>query len=218
MKYGYARVSTLDQDTALQLTALRSAGCKTIYEEKRSATKNRPELQALLSNICRGDELVIYKLDRLARSLRDLLNIVERLEQRGATLRSLTEPINHDTAAGRMMLQLLGVFAEFERNLIRERTMAGQLEALRNGRLIGRPSRIPLHHQREIICLRDAGKSVSEIARVYGVSANTVYRLYNEATGRKPRQWGELRTLFYRDKIPQFPKGCYQNYTELPEI
>ena len=151
MKYGYARVSTIDQDTSLQLSALKAAACDRIIQERRSAVKQRPALQALLHEIGPGDQLVIYKLDRLARSLNHLLQILEHLRGRGAQLRSLTEPIDCGTAAGRMFLQVLGAVAEFERSLIRERCMAGQLEALKRGRQIGRPSRIPLQDRSEIV-------------------------------------------------------------------
>ena len=138
MKYGYARVSTLEQDTAMQLTALRRAGCSVVFEEKISAAKKRPRLDELLGLIGRGDVLVVYKLDRLARSLMHLLSIIDHLQQRGAKLKSLTEPVDADTAAGRMFLQVLGSVAEFERSLIRERCIAGQIEAMRRGKMLGR--------------------------------------------------------------------------------
>lgn len=197
MRYGYARVSTIEQDHALQLAALKAAQCAHIVQEKRSGVKQRPELEQLLSKLKQGDELVIYKLDRLARSLKDLLSIVERLQAKGAHLRSLTEPLNHDTPAGRMMLQMLGVFAEFERSIIRERCMAGQLEALRQGRRIGRPSRIPLKEQSEIVELIAAGMPHRVVADAYGISASRALAIYHEAIGRKRRNWGVLRTLYY---------------------
>lgn len=197
MRYGYARVSTIEQDHALQLAALKAARCAQIVQEKRSGVKQRPELEQLLSKLELGDELVIYKLDRLARSLKDLLSIVERLQAKGAHLRSLTEPLNHDTPAGRMMLQMLGVFAEFERSIIRERCMAGQLEALKQGRPIGRPSRIPLQDQSEIVEIIAAGIPHRAVAQAYGISASRAMSLYLEATGRKRRNWGALRTLYY---------------------
>ena len=157
MRYGYARVSTIDQDTALQDSALASARCKEIVREKRSGVKKRPELEALLKRLGSGDELVVYKLDRLARSLRDLIRIVEHVESVGATLKSLTEPIDVGTPMGRMVLQILGVVAEFERSLIRERCMAGQLEAFRRGKQIGRPMKLPLDEQNEVIQLVGCG-------------------------------------------------------------
>ena len=140
MKYGYARVSTIDQDTALQESALASARCNQIIREKRSGAKHRPELEALLLSLKSADVLVAYKIDRLARSLCDLIRICENVEKVGAKLISLTEPVDMGTPMGRMVLGVLGVIAEFERSLIRERCMAGQLEAVRRGKLIGRPS------------------------------------------------------------------------------
>jgi len=197
MKYGYARVSTIDQDTSLQLSALKAAACDRIIQERRSAVKQRPALQALLHEIGPGDQLVIYKLDRLARSLNHLLQILEYLRGRGAQLRSLTEPIDCGTAAGRMFLQVLGAVAEFERSLIRERCMAGQLEALKRGRQIGRPSRIPLQDRSEIVELIAAGVPHRVVADAYGISASRALALYHEATGRKRRNWGQVRTLYY---------------------
>lgn len=210
MKYGYARVSTIDQDTALQLSALRKAGCRRIYQEKRSAVKDRPELDALLTIIGAGDELVIYKLDRLARSLKDLLRIVETLTLKGAHLRSLTEPLNHDTAAGKMMLQMLGVFAEFERNIIRERTMAGQLEAVRQGKNIGRPSKLTPQEQSEVIQLYESGIPVGEIGRAYGINGTRVRTLWLEATGQLARPFGVVKQLHMRNINPTLHRGKLQ--------
>ena len=136
---GYARVSTQDQDTALQIQALRSVGCTEIFEEKASGAKfDRKALWQCLDSLKTGDQFVFYKLDRVARSLSDLLKILERVERAGASIRSLTEPINTSTAAGRLMLQILGAMAEFERTLIRERCMAGQREAMARGVHCGR--------------------------------------------------------------------------------
>ena len=203
MRYGYARVSTVEQDHALQLSALKAAQCVQIVQEKRSGAKQRPELEQLLLRLGKGDELVIYKLDRLARSLKDLLSIVERLQAKGAHLRSLTEPLNYDTPAGRMMLQMLGVFAEFERAIIRERCMAGQLEALKRGKWIGRPSRIPLQDQNEIIELIAAGIPHRAVAEAYGISSSRALTLYHEAIGRRSRNWGVLRTLYINNINPK---------------
>ena len=202
MKYGYARVSTIEQNTSLQITALKNAGCERVIQEHRSAVKQRPELEKLLGELVKGDVLIVYKLDRLARSLKNLIEIVENLNSRGVVLQSLTEPINPRTAAGRMFMQVLGAVAEFERSLIRERTMAGQLEALKRGRLIGRPSRIPWEDQREIIELIGAGWPHRSVAAAYGVSPSRALALYHEATGRKRRDWGVLRTLYYDNIVP----------------
>lgn len=202
MRYGYARVSTVDQDTALQDSALAAALCDHIVREKRSAVKKRPELEALLKRMQPGDTLIVYKLDRLARSLRDLIRIAEYVQGIGAKLISVTEPIDVGTPMGRMVLQILGVVAEFERSLIRERCMAGQMEAVKRGKLIGRPHRIPLEDQNEVIQLIGCGISTREIARAYGISESTARRLHDEATGRKERNFGLVRQSLYGYKKP----------------
>lgn len=202
MRYGYARVSTVDQDTSLQDSALASAKCEVIVKEKRSGVKKRPELEDLLKRLGPGDELIVYKLDRLARSLRDLIRIAETVEDAGATLKSLTEPIDVGSPMGKMVFQILGVVAEFERSLIRERCMAGQLEALKRGKLISRPSRFPLDLQNEVIQLYGCGIPTTAIAEAYGITTNTVRRWHGEATGRISRRYGEIRRLHYGDKKP----------------
>src|ERR1035438_4730260 len=119
MQIGYARVSTDDQDTAVQVAALKSAGCERIYKEKAPGGRwDRPELHRLLDQLRKGDVLVVWKLDRLSRSLRDVLTIMERLVEAGAGFRSLTEAIDTTTPAGRMMMQMVGAFAEFERAML----------------------------------------------------------------------------------------------------
>jgi DNA invertase Pin-like site-specific DNA recombinase len=124
---GYARVSKAEgQELAPQLNALEAAGCRLVYEEKASGGRwDRPELRRLLTRLRRGDVLVVWKLDRLSRSLKDLLLILERLETAGAGFRSLTEAIDTTAPAGRMMMQMLGAFAEYERAMVKERTQAG---------------------------------------------------------------------------------------------
>ena len=136
MLIGYARVSTNDQETAAQVTALKAAGCERIYREKASGGRwDRPELHRLLDQLRKGDVLVGWKLDRLSRSLRDVLTIMERLGEGKAGFRSLTEAIDTTTPAGRMMMQMVGAFAEFERAMLRERTKAGLDSARREGRI-----------------------------------------------------------------------------------
>ena len=126
MRFGYARVSTDDQDTASQVAALKAAKCEQIFREKASGGRwDRPELHRLLDRLRQGDVLVVWKLDRLSRSLRDVLMIMERLGELKAGFRSLTEAIDTTTPAGRMMMQMVGAFAEFERAMLRERTKAG---------------------------------------------------------------------------------------------
>ena len=128
---GYARVSKADdQDTAAQVKALHQAGCKRIFEERASGGRwQRPELHKALDQLREGDVLVVWKLDRLSRSLKDLLHIMERVRETGAGFRSLTEAVDTTTSAGRMMMQMLGSFAEFERSMVRERTRAGLADA-----------------------------------------------------------------------------------------
>ena len=139
MQIGYARVSTDDQDNAAQVAALKSAGCERIYREKASGGRwDRPELHRLLDQLRKGDVLVVWKLDRLSRSLRDVLTLMERLGEAEAGFRSLTEAIDTTTPAGRMMMQMVGAFAEFERAMLKERTKAG-LDAAREEGRIGPP-------------------------------------------------------------------------------
>ena len=139
MLLGYARVSTDDQDTAAQVAALKAAGCERIFREKASGGRwKRPELHRLLDQLRTGDVLVVWKLDRLSRSLRDVLTLMERLGDSGAGFRSLTEAIDTTTPAGRMLMQMVGAFAEFERAMLRERTKAGLDAARREERIGGR--------------------------------------------------------------------------------
>src|SRR3954463_10868563 len=145
MLLGYARVSKSDdsQDTAAQVSALKSAGCKRVFEDKASGGRwDRPELHRLLDQLRAGDTLVVWKLDRLSRSLKDLLHILERVEARGARFRSLTEAVDTSGPAGRMLMQMLGSFAEFERAMMRERTRAGLNAAAARGRKGGRQSKL----------------------------------------------------------------------------
>ncbi|WP_436133435.1 recombinase family protein [Acidovorax sp. LjRoot129] len=136
--YGYARVSTLEQNTAAQLAAFRRVGIDEVVQEKRSAIKDRPELEKLLTIMVKGDVLVVYKLDRLARSVSHFVKVFELLKSKGVGFRSLTEAIETDTSQGRMFLHLLSAFAEFERELIRERCLAGQRAARAAGKTWGR--------------------------------------------------------------------------------
>lgn len=138
MLIGYARVSTLDQNMTAQLAAFKRAGIKIIIQEKRSAVRDRPELDRLLADLKGGDVLVVYKLDRLARSVSQFVRVFELLRSKGVAFRSLTESIETDSPHGRMFLHMLSAFAEFERELIRERCLAGQLAARAAGKTWGR--------------------------------------------------------------------------------
>jgi DNA invertase Pin-like site-specific DNA recombinase len=148
MLIGYARVSTGEQETAAQVAALKAAGCERIYREKASGGRwDRPELHRLLDQLRKGDVLIVWKLDRLSRSLRDVLTIMERLTEAKAGFRSLTEAIDTTTAAGRMMMQMVGAFSEFERAMLRERTRAGLEAARREGRIGGRRPKLTLNNR-----------------------------------------------------------------------
>lgn len=177
MLIGYARVSKLEQDNELQLRALRKAGVRKIFEEKRSAVKHRQRLSELLDQVREGDTVVVYKLDRLARSVRDLLNIVDRIEAAGATFRSITEQFDTTTPAGKMAFQMLGAVAEFERNIIRERSMAGVEVARSNGVRMGRLPALDARQSARLAKQWESGKySKTELATMHGVSVSTVKR------------------------------------------
>lgn len=177
MLIGYARVSSTEQETALQRDALNRAGVARIYEEKRSAVKRRPQLAAVLASLEPGQTLLVYKVDRLARSLFDLLQIIASIQDAGASFRSLTEPIDTGTPAGRMTLQLLGAFAEFERAMIRERSMAGQMAALNRGARIGRPRRLTPEQEKAIYKALQAGSTMEAQAKSYGCSVSCIKRV-----------------------------------------
>jgi DNA invertase Pin-like site-specific DNA recombinase len=166
MLLGYARVSTQDQKPELQLDALRLAGCEKLFTEKASgAQRERPQLQAALDYMRQGDALVVWKLDRLARSLKQLIETVEELEQRGIGFRSLTESIDTTTSGGRLVFHIFAALAEFERSIIRDRTRAGLDAARARGRVGGRPSALS-EKDRVIVAalLRDPSLTVKEIA------------------------------------------------------
>ncbi len=184
MLIGYARVSTNEQDTVAQVAALKTAGCERIYREKASGGRwDRPELHRLLDQLRKGDVLVVWKLDRLSRSLRDVLMIMERLTEAHAGFRSLTEAIDTTTPAGRMMMQMVGAFAEFERAMLRERTKAGLEAARREGRIGGRRPKLKPHQQAEIVKMLTKGtKTAADAARLFGVHPATVLRLMRART------------------------------------
>ena len=178
MLIGYARVSTQDQDLALQLDALRTAGCKKVYEEKASgAQRERPELKAALGYMRQGDTLVVWKLDRLARSLKQLIETIEAMGEQGIGLRSLTEAIDTTTSGGRLVFHLFAALAEFERGVIRERTLAGLQAARARGRTGGRPPALkPKDIAAAKALLKDPEITVVEVARRLGVAPSTLYR------------------------------------------
>jgi DNA invertase Pin-like site-specific DNA recombinase len=177
---GYARVSKGDeQNNVLQTRALRSAGCTRLFEEASSGGRwDRPELHRMLDHLREGDTVVVWKLDRLSRSLKDVLHIMERIGKAGAGFRSITENIDTTTPAGRMMMQMVGAFAEFERAMIRERTSAGLAAARAEGRIGGRRKKLDAGKRREIAESVIAGrKSGADMARLYNISQPTVSRI-----------------------------------------
>lgn len=193
MRIGYARVSTQEQDTRAQITALEQAGCQQIFQEKASGGRwGRPELHRLLEQLRAGDVVVVWKLDRLSRSLKDLLLTLERVEKVDADFQSLTESINTSTPAGRMMMQMVGSFAEFERAMLRERTQNGLNQARSAGRIGGRRPKLTRQQQQEIISLVGSGqKTGADAARLFRVHPSTVARLlarHQSETRWKPVQ------------------------------
>lgn len=177
---GYARASTDDQDTAIQEAALAAAGCHVIRSEKRSGTslKGRDELATLIAFARPGDTIVVTRIDRLARSIADLAAIVRDLEAKGVALRATEQPIDTSTAAGRAFLQMLGVFAEFETAIRKERQLEGIAKAKEAGVYKGRKATIDAETVRK---LRAEGKGATEIAKQLGVARASVYRLLSDA-------------------------------------
>jgi DNA invertase Pin-like site-specific DNA recombinase len=184
MLLGYARVSTDEQDTGAQVAALQAAGAGRIFTERASGGRwDRPELHRMLDQVRTGDVVVVWKLDRLSRSLRDLLNLMDGLEAAGAGFRSLTEAIDTTTAAGRMMMQVIGAFAQLERDMVRERTKAGLAAAAAQGRKGGRRPKLNQEQRALVVQLVASGeKTAAEAARLFKVNASTVSRLLADAS------------------------------------
>jgi len=183
--YGYARVSTLEQSTATQLAAFRRAGIRHIVEEKKSGVKERPELERLLGRLVPGDVLVAYKLDRLARSVSHFVRVFELLRSKGAGFRSLTEAIETDTPQGRMFLHLLTAFAEFERELIRERCLAGQKAARAEGKTWGRRAQVSREDVAQAVAAwRSGWYSQALLADMLGVAEGTLRYHIHRHEGR----------------------------------
>jgi DNA invertase Pin-like site-specific DNA recombinase len=176
---GYARVSTTDQDLDIQIAALKREGCTTIRSEKRSGTStaNREELRTVLDFLRKGDVLMVTRIDRLARSIGDLQDIVRAVRARGASLKATEQPIDTSTAAGKCFLDMLGVFAEFETNLRRERQLEGIAKAKAAGVYKGRPPSIDVTKVRQ---LKAQGMGASEIAKALKIGRASVYRALGE--------------------------------------
>ena len=179
MKIGYARVSTTDQNLDLQLAALNQAGCGRIYQEKISGAKrDRPELQRLLDQLRPNDIVVVWKLDRLARSTQHLLGLVDIMKTADASFCSLSEPWADTTShSGKMIMTVFAGIAEFERDLIRERTSVGRVAAKKRGVRFGRPEK--MNDEQKILAKRllQEDKSVNEVAKTFNVHKATIYRL-----------------------------------------
>ena len=180
MKIGYARVSTQEQDLTLQLDALQVAGCSQIYQEKiTGAKRERPELQKVLEQLREGDVIVIWKLDRLARSLKDLVDLVNQIQGQGAALLSLNDQIDTTTPQGKFTFHVFAALAEFERDIIRERTKAGLAAARARGRKGGRPKGLSKKAQHTAIIAEklyaDGELSTTEICEQLSISKGTLY-------------------------------------------
>ena len=191
MKFGYARVSTQDQNLLLQTDDLKAYGCTQIFKEKVSGkNKERPELKELIQVFRKGDSVIVWKLDRLGRSLRDLIDLVAEIQSRGADFISIKDSINTQTATGRFTFNIFASLAEFEREIIRERTVAGLTAAKARGRSGGRPKGLPLKSmqkaQSALLLYNSEQKNVGEIAEELGLSRATCYRYIELAKELKP--------------------------------
>lgn len=185
---GYARVSTRDQETRLQLDALAAAGVTQVYQEKTSSVGARPELQRVLALLQPGDVLVVYKMDRVARSLKDLLNILDGIKAAGAAIRSLSEPLDTTVPVGVFMVQVLGAVAQLERSIIRERALAGQVAAYKRGvRWGGKRPKLSDEQVAELFTLRKSGVTLRALSERYHVATSTICRYLNPDAVPAPR-------------------------------
>lgn len=179
MKIGYARVSTIDQKLEIQIRELKKAGCEKIYKEKITGTHlKRPELQRMLDQLRKNDQVIVWKLDRLARSTRDLLAICDQIAEAKAGFRSLSETwADTTTPGGKMILTVFAGIAEFERDLIVERTSSGRYAAQKRGVKFGRPSKLSSNQIDAIKSLLEKGKSVRKVAETFKIHPATLYRI-----------------------------------------
>ena len=181
MKVGYARVSTNEQDTYLQIDALKAIGCELIYQEKQSgAKKDRSELQQCLKSLREDDILIVWKLDRLGRSLQHLIEVVSDLEERKIGFQSLTENIDTTSPTGKLIFHIFGSLAEFERGLIRERVKAGLEAAKKRGKKFGRPDALNDKAKEMAFAMFNGGALKIDIARHFNVTRQTVYSLLKD--------------------------------------
>jgi DNA invertase Pin-like site-specific DNA recombinase len=177
--HGYARVSTRDQDLTAQIDALKASGAGTIYREKVSGVRaDRPQLAKMMAGLKAGDMIVVTKIDRLGRSTRELLDLIERIGKAGASFRSLGDPLFDTTGAqGRLLVTVLAAIAEFERELIKERTGAGRERAIAEGVKFGRKRKLSDYQRAEAVKRRAAGETLAAIAKSYGVDLSMISRL-----------------------------------------
>ena len=178
---GYARVSTIDQDYEIQVAALKKSGCKKIFSEKKSGTsvKDRTKLELCLDYLREGDTLVVTRIDRLARSLRDLQNLVHDLKDEGIELKALEQPVDTGTASGKAFLDMLGVFAEFETNLRKERQLEGIAKAKAEGKYKGRKPTARAK-SKQVLDLVSQGMTRQAVADELGIGVASVYRILSE--------------------------------------
>lgn len=192
---GYARVSTSDQDYSLQIEQLEKYGCTKIFSEKKSGKNTgRPEFQKALDYLREGDKLVVYKIDRLARSTRDLHNIVHELDEKGIGVVFIKEQIDFSTPAGKLMFTMLGAIAEFERDLINERTKEGRERAKAQGKHLGRKGKDTKEVKRALKLLAEReqnGMSVNDIVKATGVPRSTIYAKIKELQADKDLERGD---------------------------
>ena len=183
MFIGYIRVSTVDQNLDLQQDALHKAGCEKIYQDVTSGSKSeRPGLGKLKDHLRSGDTLVVWRLDRLGRTLRDLIDWVNWLDEEGIAFKSLQEAIDTSTSGGRLIFHMFGALAEFERNLIRERTNAGLASARARGRLGGRPQALDEKRKKLLVKVyEDKDHSIPEILEMFSISKSTLYKIIRES-------------------------------------
>lgn len=207
MKIGYARVSTLDQNLGLQMQALKEAGCSKVFSDKASGTiRQRPEFVKMLDHLRQGDTVVVWRLDRLARSTRHLLETMDIIQGAGARFQSLSEPwADTTTNAGKMIMTVFAGIAEFERALILERTQAGRIVARAHGVRFGRPRKLNAEQLGLAQRLLDEGKPARQVAGTFKVHPSTIYRL--EAAGPRQALAGEIPAGASRESATHRRRG-----------
>lgn len=184
MKIGYARVSTSDQSVELQINKLQEAGCEKVFHEKVSgANAKRKELGTLLEFVREGDQVHVTRLDRLARSIFDLQAIVKSIEGKGASLVVMNQNVDTSTSTGKLLFNMLGMMAEFERDLINERAQEGRVAAMKRGVKFGQPKKLDDAKVDEIMALSERGMTKAEIAKIAGISRSSVYNALKQKGG-----------------------------------